>query len=158
MELQPQRSDPGAQGLAPTLTLGQHALAQAQSMLARLLQPARPRDLIRILHHPEDGSPHSGYAAKTQRGQGQAVQARRLVDPVVDPGRGVHRREQVGRLAGEELVQPPPSSCSSKAKPGISTRSRKPFISAGIVPHHVGKTNTMCSAQATSSGASRMGG
>ena len=72
--------------------------------MPRLLDPLGATFGASSLDGAEDGTAHRLYAAETQGCAAKSVQPRRPIDPAIDPGRRVHRRQQMRGLADQELV------------------------------------------------------
>ena len=104
VELQPEAGQPCRETPAHALDGRQCTVAERQALAPRLLDPLGATFRACGLDRAEDGAAHRLDAAKAQGCAAKGVQSRRAIDPAIDPRWRVHRRQQMGGLADQELV------------------------------------------------------
>ena len=104
MELQAERREPRHKALAMVEPGPARAALEPLAQRAGLGEPGLPALRRGVLHRSEDRSAHGGHAAEAERRPGEAVEPGRPIDETMDQRWGVHRDEEMRRLAAQQAL------------------------------------------------------
>ncbi len=127
VELQAERREPRHKALAMVEPGPARAALEPLAQCAGLGEPSLPALRRGVLYRSEDRSAHGGHAAEAERRPGEPVEPGRPIDETMDQRWGVHRDDEMGRLAAQQTLVSGPALAFDEGPAGQKHAVEKAF-------------------------------